>query len=137
MLAIEMAQTPFQPLLWTGRAYLVPRSGGRMLVGATVEQAGFEKQVTAGGMHALLGGLLEALPGAAEARVAETWSGLRPGTLDGLPLMGPLDDSTWLATGHYRNGILQAPATALSLAQAICALELEADVAAMNAPSMQ
>lgn len=103
------------------RIYLVPRSDGRVIVGATVEEVGFRTGVTAGGMHILLAAALELVPELAAAPLAESWSGHRPGTPDGLPILGPDPDLPGLiyATGHYRNGILLTPITALVVADLI------------------
>ncbi|HUN29805.1 MAG TPA: FAD-dependent oxidoreductase, partial [Alphaproteobacteria bacterium] len=98
---------------WVPGAYLVPRDDGRLLVGASVEHAGFDERVTAGAIHALLDAALAAAPSLGSFTVTETWAGLRPGTPDGRPFIGPTPiDGLILATGHYRNGILLAPATA-------------------------
>jgi glycine oxidase len=105
---------------WVPGAYLVPRHDGRLLVGATVEAAGFDERVTASGVHELLHAALSAAPALADFAVTETWTGLRPGTPDGLPFLGPTAlEGFFLATGHYRNGILLAPATARSIADAV------------------
>src|SRR5580700_3507998 len=105
---------------WVPGAYLVPRDDGRLLVGATAEPAGFDERVTAQGMHELLHAALSAAPSLSSFAVTESWAGLRPGTPDGLPFLGPTPvDGFFLAAGHYRNGILLAPATARSIADAI------------------
>jgi glycine oxidase len=102
---------------WLPGAYLVPRDDGRLLVGATVERAGFDTSVTAEGIHGILHGALAGAPSLAGFAVSESWAGLRPGTPDGRPFLGltPVQ-GLLLATGHYRNGILLAPATARSIA---------------------
>ncbi len=93
--------------------YLVPRRDGRIVAGSTSEEAGFEKHVTVVGIRKILDATIELCPALAGAEIVETWAGLRPGTPDDLPILGPADVSgLWLATGHYRNGILLAPATA-------------------------
>ncbi len=95
------------------RAYLVPRGDGRIVAGSTLEEVGFKKQVTPAGISHVLEGALELCPTLAEAEVLETWSGLRPGTPDDLPIIGPTEiEGLLIATGHYRNGILLAPVTA-------------------------
>jgi glycine oxidase len=105
---------------WVPGAYLVPRDDGRLLVGATAEPAGFDERVTAGGMHELLHAALSAAPSLRSFAVTESWAGLRPGTPDGLPFLGPTPIAGFfLACGHYRNGILLAPATARLMADAI------------------
>ncbi len=95
------------------RVYLVPRPDGRLIVGATVEERGFDTEVSAGGVLELLREAYRLLPDVAEMEMVETIAGLRPGTPDNLPLIGPgAIDGLLLATGHFRNGILLAPLTA-------------------------
>lgn len=103
------------------RIYLVPRSDGRVIVGATVEEVGFRSGVTAGGVHALLSAALELVPALADAPLVESWSGHRPGTPDGKPVLGADPELPGLiyATGHYRNGILLTPITALAVSDLI------------------
>lgn len=111
-------QTPSNaPLLrhviWGRDVYLVPRKDGRLLVGATVEEKGFDVQLTAGGVYQLLRRAWELLPGIDEAPLIELWAGLRPGSRDDAPILGATSvKGLILATGHYRNGILLAPITA-------------------------
>ena len=91
----------------------MPRPDGRLIVGATVEEQGFDTAVTAGGVHELLREAYRLLPEVAEMELVEATAGLRPGTPDNLPLVGPgALDGLLLATGHYRNGILLAPLAA-------------------------
>ena len=100
-------------VLLSERGYLVPRRDGRIVAGSTSEEVGFERRVTPAGMRKIFDAALELCPGLAGAEVLETWSGLRPGTPDDLPILGPTDiDGLLIATGHYRNGILLAPVTA-------------------------
>ena len=95
------------------RAYLVPRADGRLIVGATVEERGFDTTITAGGVHELLREAYRLLPDVAELELLEATAGLRPGSPDNAPLIGAGgDESLLIATGHFRNGVLQAPATA-------------------------
>jgi glycine oxidase len=93
--------------------YLVPRADGRYVLGATVEERGFEEQATAGGVYELLREAHELLPGVSELQIEELCVGLRPGTPDNVPVIGAgvLAGLIW-ATGHHRNGILLAPLTA-------------------------
>jgi glycine oxidase len=96
--------------------YLVPRADGRFVLGATVEERGFERHATAGGVYELLRHAHEVLPGVSELQIEELCVGLRPGTPDNVPVIGragyqSLAGLTW-ATGHHRNGILLAPLTA-------------------------
>jgi glycine oxidase len=115
MLALRM--DPAAPLLrhviWLPRGYLVPRLDGRLVIGATVEERGFDDTLTAGGLLALLEGAWRAVPAIEELSVAETWVGFRPGSRDDAPILGPSGlDGLVLATGHHRNGILLTPVTA-------------------------
>ena len=120
MLALAMPRGFLTRTTWVPGAYLVPRDDGRLLVGATVEDAGFDVRVTARGVRTLLDATLRALPSLGDLAVAETWAGLRPGTPDGLPYLGETRISGYfVASGHYRNGILLAPATAIAIADAI------------------
>ena len=100
------------------RVYLVPRVDGSLVVGATVEEMGFDTTITAGAVHELLREAYRLLPDVAEMELVEAMAGLRPGTPDNLPLIGPgAIDGLILATGHYRNGILLAPLTAERVAE--------------------
>jgi glycine oxidase len=98
--------------------YLVPRAGGRYVLGATVEERGFDVQPDAGGVYELLREAIEVVPGVRELKVEELCAGLRPGTPDNVPAIGrgALEGLTW-ATGHHRNGILLAPLTAQLVVQ--------------------
>jgi glycine oxidase len=100
-------------VLASERVYLVPRADGRLVVGATVEEMGFDTIVTAGGVHELLREAYRLLPEVAEMEFVAATAGLRPGTPNNLPIVGPgAIDGLALATGHYRNGILLAPLAA-------------------------
>ena len=116
MLALRM--DPAAPLLrhvvWLPRGgYLVPRNDGRLIVGGTVEERGFDTAITAGGLLALIEGAWRAVPAIEELPVAETWVGFRPGSRDDAPMLGPSGiDGLVVATGHHRNGILLTPVSA-------------------------
>jgi glycine oxidase len=98
--------------------YVVPRGDGRVVVGATVEEQGFDTRVTAGAVADLLRAALELLPDVAELELAETVVGLRPGSPDNAPMLGPAGpEGLVVATGHYRNGILLTPVTADAIAE--------------------
>jgi glycine oxidase len=101
-------------LLW-GARYLVPRADGRVLIGSTEEDAGFQKQTTARAVADLLGLAGSLVPALAEAPVERCWAGLRPGSPDGLPFLGPVPgvDNLFVAAGHFRSGIQLSPATGL------------------------
>ncbi len=106
-------EPPARHILASERVYLVPRGDGRLIVGATVEEMGFDTAVTAGGVHELLREAYRMLPDVAEMELVGAIAGLRPGTPDNLPLVGPgAIDGLVLATGHFRNGILLAPLAA-------------------------
>jgi glycine oxidase len=120
MLALSVPSGFVRRATWVPGAYLVPRDDGRLLLGATVESSGFDERVTAQGLHALLHAALDGAPSLGPFSITETWAGLRPATPDRLPLLGKTElDGFFLATGHYRNGILLAPATARAIAGAI------------------
>jgi glycine oxidase len=113
MLALHSPEVHLRRVLRSERGYLVPRLAGRIVAGSTLEEVGFDKRVTAGGMRKILGAAIELAPSLANAEIVETWAGLRPATPDNLPILGPADiDGLFIATGHYRNGILLAPVTA-------------------------
>jgi glycine oxidase len=104
-------------ILASERVYLVPRNDGRLVIGATVEEMGFDTAVTAGGVHELLREAYRLLPDVAEMEWVGATAGLRPGTPNNLPLVGPgAIDGLVLATGHFRNGILLAPLAAQAVA---------------------
>jgi glycine oxidase len=111
-------EPPAQRILSSERVYLVPRGDGRLVVGATVEELGFDTAVTAGGVHELLREAYRLLPDVAEMELVGATAGLRPGTPDNLPIVGPgAIDGLVLATGHFRNGILLAPLAAQAVAE--------------------
>jgi glycine oxidase len=113
MIALRAQGLKIERVLWSEKIYLVPRSDGRILAGATVEYVGFEKHVTAGGVEKILSAAIELAPDLASAKIEETWAGLRPDSPDHLPILGPTDlDGLLVATGHFRSGILLAPITA-------------------------
>jgi glycine oxidase len=113
MVALQSESVKLGRVVRSEKGYLVPQDNGRILAGTTTEHVGFEKRVTPAGMQQILAAAAEIAPELAQASVVETWSGLRPDTPDHLPSLGPTDvDGLWMATGHYRNGILLAPITA-------------------------
>lgn len=118
----------------TERVYLVPRVDGRLIVGATVEEQGFDTAVTAGGVFELLREGYRALPEIAEMELVEATAGLRPASRDNLPIIGPDPGLEGLihATGHYRNGILLAPLTATAVTDAVAGRPAAAVLAAAD-----
>ena len=113
-------EPPARHILASERVYLVPRGDGRLIVGATVEEMGFDTAVTAGGVHELLREAYRLLPDVAEMELVDAIAGLRPGTPNNLPIVGSgAIDGLVLATGHFRNGILLAPLAAQTVADLI------------------
>jgi glycine oxidase len=108
-------------VIYSPRGYLVPRRDGRVLAGSTTEQAGFDKEVTASGVHSILSNALEISPRISDLPFIGAWAGLRPRAQDNVPVLGPCAEIRGLmfATGHYRNGILLAPITGELIAGAI------------------
>jgi glycine oxidase len=102
------------------QVYLIPRSDGRVLVGTTVEEAGFDKRTEVATIQRLHRAAVELIPELRNARILEDWAGLRPGTSDALPILGATTTpGYYVATGHFRDGILLAPVTARVMAQVI------------------
>jgi glycine oxidase len=113
--------------------YLIPRSDGRLLVGATVEEAGFDKRIDPATIKRLHRAALALVPKLAEVRILEDWAGLRPGTPDALPILGrTATPGYYVATGHFRDGILLAPITALVMAQVIDGRNPDYDLTAFS-----
>jgi glycine oxidase len=112
------------------RVYMVPRADGRLIVGATVEERGFDATLTAGGVHELLREAYRLIPEIAELEMLEASVGLRPGTPDNAPLIGlSAIEGLLVATGHFRNGVLQAPLTADCVAALLAGEEPPFDLA--------
>jgi len=104
----------------TSEVYIIPRSDGRILLGATVEDAGFDKRVDSGTIQKLYHAGIDAAPALSSMRIHDAWAGLRPGSPDNLPIMGETSlPGYYAATGHYRDGILLAPITAHLMTQLI------------------
>ena len=119
------------------RSYLVPRADGRYVLGATVEERGFDLLPAAGGVYELLRDAHEVVPSSSELQIEELCVGLRPGTPDNLPLIGAgALEGLWWATGHYRNGVLLAPLTG-ELVATLLAREpaIEPEILAACAPA--
>jgi glycine oxidase len=121
MLSVVMpTKSPLKHVVRSPDVYLIPRSTGRLVIGATVEEAGFDKQVVPDTIMRLRQSALNLMPGLEEARMLEAWAGLRPGTPDNLPIIGSAGiPGYFVATGHYRDGILLAPITAKLMTQLI------------------
>jgi len=119
-LRMDAAAPLISHVVWAPGAYMVPRRDGRLIVGATVEEKGFDETITAGGVLALLEAAWRAVPAVEELPIEEMCVGHRPGSRDDAPILGrgPLE-GLFYATGHHRNGILLAPVTADAMARLI------------------
>jgi glycine/D-amino acid oxidase-like deaminating enzyme len=106
------------PVVWGEGVYCVPRHG-RLLVGATMQEAGFDTGLTHRGRTSLRRAAETLMPSLKDWSLADHWAGLRPKSPDGLPLLGPLGDGLFLASGQYRNGILFTPAIAQEMADIV------------------
>lgn len=134
MLCVAMPSRDFlRHVVRSPEVYLIPRSDGRMLIGATVEDVGYDKRVDPGTIQRLRESALNLMPGLREARMLEDWAGLRPGTPDDLPILGATPiPGYFVATGHFRDGILLAAITAKLMAQVIVEGKTEYDVMAFR-----
>jgi glycine oxidase len=116
-----------------GHRYLVPRSDGRILIGASVEEAGYDKRTDADTIKEMYQTAIRWVPALAQGRILESWAGLRPGTPDSLPIMGATPTPGYfVATGHFRDGILLAPITAYLMTQLILGAEPDHDLSAFR-----
>jgi glycine oxidase len=131
MLALADANPPLRHIVAGGGGYLLPRADGTVAVAATVDAPGFDIRVTPEGLAWLSNLVRTVAPALTSARVVETWAGLRPDSPDGAPIIGraPGHDNVWVATGHYRNGILWAPITGELLADAILTGAIDSELA--------
>jgi glycine oxidase len=129
MLVVEQSSGPrLEQVLRSAEIYLIPRADGRIAIGATVEDAGFSKQVEAEALLALRRRAAALWPAAMDASLVESWAGLRPGSADGLPTIAQTAERRFLAAGHFRNGILLAPGTAEAIADLVCAVSPAVDL---------
>jgi glycine oxidase len=135
MLCVIMPQKEMvRHVIRTPDVYLIPRSDGRMLIGATAEEAGFDKQTVPETIQKLRQAALDLVPKLADARILEAWAGLRPGTPDGLPILGATPTPGYfVATGHFRDGILLAPVTARVMGQIVIDQKPGLDVSKLSA----
>ena len=118
--------------------YLVPRSDGRILVGATVEEAGYDKRTDAATIQRMQQAAIRLVPALAQARMLEAWAGLRPGSPDNLPILGATPiPGYFAATGHFRDGILLAPVTAGLMAQIVTGEQSEYDLSPFSPARFQ
>ena len=120
MLCVIPQKLTLRHVVRSRQVYLLPRQDGRILIGATVEEAGFDKTVNPPTIQELHQAAARMVPAIGEARIIEAWAGLRPGSPDNVPIMGPGSlPGTYVATGHFRNGILLAPITAILMSELI------------------
>jgi glycine oxidase len=125
-------------VVFSDKGYLVPRADGRVLCGSTMEEVGFERGVTAGGLHAVLSLALELAPALAGAPLLETWSSFRPASPDGWPVLGRGGaDGLFHATGHTRNGILLTAITADAVAAEVLGAPPPVDLAPFSAARLR
>ena len=118
-----------QHVVRTPEVYIIPRSDGRILLGATVEEAGFDNRVDPETIRRLRQAGIDAVPALANLRIHDAWAGLRPGTPDNLPILGQTSlPGYYAATGHFRDGILLAPITAQLMAELITGREPDLDL---------
>lgn len=118
MLTVELpGDKQMHCVLRTPNVYIVPRGRGRYTIGPTLEDAGFDKEVYPERVQELFQKAIALWPLLRDSRIAETWTGLRPGTGDGLPIIGATSERCWIATGHFKNGILLGPGTARAVSQ--------------------
>ena len=128
MIALQMdtAAPLVRHVVWGPTVYMVPRTDGRLLIGATVEEKGFDAALTAGGVLSLLEAAWRIIPAIEELPIEEMWVGHRPGSRDDAPILGPAPvEGLVYASGHHRNGILLAPITAGAMAQLVVDGELD------------
>jgi glycine oxidase len=132
MLTVQLAASPdLDYVVRAPEIYLVPRGGGQVVIGATVERAGFDRRLDPEALQRLRGLAAAVWPPIAGGVVADSWSGLRPGTPDSLPLIGNTGEAhCWVASGHFRNGILLAPGTAVVVRQLLQGAAPAVDLAA-------
>jgi glycine oxidase len=117
---IAPSRTLLKHVIRAPQVYLIPRSDGRIIVGTTVEEAGFDKRTDVGTIQRLHRAAVALVPELRNAKILEDWAGLRPGTPDCLPILGPTaTPGYYVATGHFRDGILLAPITAQVMAEVI------------------
>ncbi len=134
MLAVASAQPNLvRHVIRTPDVYLVPRTNGRILIGSTLEEAGFDKRTDASTIQRLHQAAIRLVPALKEALMLEAWAGLRPGTPDDLPILGETTTPGYLvATGHFRDGILLTPVTAHVMAQVITGAQPDHDIATFS-----
>jgi glycine oxidase len=125
--AVSSAGIPLRTIVFGSSGYITPKKDGKIVIGATEDEAGFQREVTLGGLASVCNGVLRYVPALQTAPFLEAWAGLRPATIDGKPLLGPVHgwEGLSIAGGHFRNGILLSPVTAKRMADFIAERRLE------------
>lgn len=134
MVMFKCETPPFRRVLNEGPRYLVPRDDGRVLVGSTEEEVGFDKRTTDEGVGELIALARQLVPALRDVPIENSWAGLRPGSFDGFPYIGrmPGFDNAYAAAGHYRSGLHMSPGTAVVLRQLMLGDEPEIDLTPFN-----
>jgi len=119
MVLFRCQRPPISRIVNLGSRYLVPRDDGHLLAGSTEEEVGFDRRTTEDAIAELIAFARDLVPALADATIERTWAGLRPGSFDGLPYLGPLPGikNAFVAAGHFRTGLYLSPATALVMSQ--------------------
>lgn len=135
LVVLERIPRMLSRIIMTTDCYIVPRADGRVLIGSTMERAGFDPRTTARGIATLLNAALRVVPALGDASVVDNWAGLRPGTSDDLPILGadPRASGVFYATGHFKNGILLAPITADIVSALVMGERAILDISAFSA----
>ena len=123
IVSTRILPSPISSIVWRGITYLVPKADGAIVIGTTRERVGFVEQATLRGVTGILAGAIDLVPAVADAELGHVWAGLRPGSPDDAPMLGPVDgwDGLLLAVGHYRSGILLSAATGKLIADYVAA----------------
>lgn len=134
MLTAELpGEIQTQCVLRTPGVYIIPRGAHRYTIGSTVEEAGFDREVYPDLIHELFSRAVELWPPLRDANITETWIGFRPGSEDGLPILDQTTNHSWVATGHFKNGIMLGPGTGRVLSQWIRGEQPQVDLAPFRA----
>jgi glycine oxidase len=130
MVLFRCEQPPITRIVNVGSRYIVPRDDGRVLAGSTEEEVGFDKRTTEAAIAELTAFARELIPPLRDAPIERTWAGLRPGSFDGLPYLGPLPgiSNAFVAAGHFRTGLYLSPATAVVMSELICGQQPQIDL---------
>lgn len=122
MLEVQSAPGTFadvDAVIYGHGGYIVPRSDGRVVSGSTMERASFDKHLTVAGLEKITHLMGRMAPSLKDAVIRDQWAGIRPGTVDGVPLLGRTSDGVWVASGHFRNGVLLAAVSGVVMKEAI------------------